>query len=398
MRKKILLIFTAQNLSKHLYERLGVGVNYKNYNILYWNLLPLINKGLQKRTLDKSKSKNYINIKSFKILRKEIKLLPNNFFYWNACRLLFSTSILDRFLSFLGGKKIFIESELQPDFSSKIKKNYLKYLKVYFKKNKYLLFKKIKLKIFVDIKNFICKTIILHDNIIYFITNKKSFLFYKKNLHNKKIYKIDAPDFKKFKNLRKKTKKNKKKIVFIDQELENPFDQQLLNSDTIVKYSKRDYWTKLDQLFNKIEKSSNKTKITIAAHPRRIKHKLPSKRNFVFYKTLELINKSNLILAHHSLAINYAILLRKPIIFINLNKKIRVGEDEITHCLAKETGSKILYLDNINEKKKLPINFKKIFQINEKKYKNYEENYICHNNKVAFGRWHTILKHLVKIK
>ena len=30
MKKKILLVITAQNSSKHIYERLGVGLNYKN--------------------------------------------------------------------------------------------------------------------------------------------------------------------------------------------------------------------------------------------------------------------------------------------------------------------------------------------------------------------------------
>ena len=48
MKKKILLVLTAQNLSNHLYKRLGVGINYNNYHIVYWNLLPLINKSLSK--------------------------------------------------------------------------------------------------------------------------------------------------------------------------------------------------------------------------------------------------------------------------------------------------------------------------------------------------------------
>lgn len=123
MKKKILLILTPQNLSNHLYKRLGVGINYNNYQIVYWNLLPLINKSLSKETLKKIKKKNYININTFNILRKEIKLLPNKFFYWNTCGYTFLSSIIDRYLSFIGGKKLYIESGSQPDSSKDIKKN-----------------------------------------------------------------------------------------------------------------------------------------------------------------------------------------------------------------------------------------------------------------------------------
>ena len=57
MKKKILLVLTHQNLSKYLYKKLGVGINYNNYQIVYWNLLPLLNKNLDKQTLQKIKKK-----------------------------------------------------------------------------------------------------------------------------------------------------------------------------------------------------------------------------------------------------------------------------------------------------------------------------------------------------
>jgi len=131
MKKQILLVLTLQNLSNHLYKRLGVGINYNNYEIVYWNLLPLINKSLCKETLKKIRKKNYININTFSMLRKEIKLLPNKLFYWNTCGYFFLSSIIDRYLSFIGGKKINIESGSQPDFSKDIKKNYIHYLKIH---------------------------------------------------------------------------------------------------------------------------------------------------------------------------------------------------------------------------------------------------------------------------
>ena len=90
-----------------------------------------------KETLKKIRKKNYININTFSMLRKEIKLLPNKLFYWNTCGYFFLSSIIDRYLSFIGGKKINIESGSQPDFSKDIKKNYIHILEIHYKKNKY---------------------------------------------------------------------------------------------------------------------------------------------------------------------------------------------------------------------------------------------------------------------
>jgi hypothetical protein len=397
MKKQILLVLTLQNLSNHLYKRLGVGINYNNYEIVYWNLLPLINKSLCKETLKKIRKKNYININTFSILRKEIKLLPNKLFYWNTCGYFFLSSIIDRYLSFIGGKKINIESGSQPDFSKDIKKNYIHYLKIHYKKNKYWLLNKIKSKIFTTIKNFISKKIIIPTTNIYFATNEKTFSYYKKISNGKQVFKIDACEMVNFKEFKKIKNKNKKSIVFIDQELENPFDQRLNYGSAGSIYKKEDYWSKLNILFDKISKSLNNFKVNIAAHPRREKNNLPSKRKFAFSKTLQLISESKLVLGHHSLALHYAILCRKPILFIYSSKQIRIGEIIIIKGIAKAIGSMTLDFANI-DKKKIKLNLKKILKINIRKYKNYEKNYICFQNQTSYGRWKTILKNLIAVQ
>lgn len=397
MKKKILLVLTAQNLSNHLYKRLGVGINYNNYQIVYWNLLPLINKSLSKETLKKIRKKNYININTFSILRKETKLLPNKLFYWNTCGYFFLSSIIDRYLSFIGGKKIYIESGTMPDFTKEIKKNYINYLKIHYKNNKYWLLNKIKSKIFTTIKNFISRKIIIPTTNIYFATNEKTFSYYKKISNGKQVFKIDACEMVNFKEFKKIKNKNKKSTVFIDQELENPFDQRLNYGNAGTIYKKEHYWSKLDILFDKISKNPNNFKVNIAAHPRREKKNLPSKRIFIFNKTLQLISESKLILGHHSLALHYAILLRKPILFIYSSKQIRIGDIIAIKGLAKETGSMTLDFENI-DKKKIKLNLKKILKINIRKYKNYEKNYICFQNQTSYGRWKTILKNLIAVQ
>ncbi len=396
MKKKILLVLTHQNLSKYLYKKLGVGINYNNYQIVYWNLLPLLNKNLDKQTLQKIKKKNYINIKSLNILWKESKLLPSNFFYWNTCGYEYLSSICERFLFFIGGKKIYIESGSHPDTSKSIKKNYLNYIKAYLKESKYFLYIKIKSKIFITIKNFICKNIFTPATNIYFTTNERTFLYYKKISNGKPVFKIDGTEMAYLKDFNKNKNKNKNKIVFIDQELENPFDLKLNYSGIVHIYKTKDYWSKLNILFDQISKRMKNYIIDIAAHPRRAKKNFPSRRKFIFNKTLQLIAESKLVLGHHSLALHYAILLRKPMLFVYSNKQTRVGENEAMFRIAKETGTTTLNFDNII-KKKIKLNLKKILKINEKKYENYENKYICFKNQTPYGRWKTILKNLVNI-
>ena len=395
MKKTILLILIPQHLSNFSYKRLGVGINYNNYQILYWNLLPMMNKAFNRKLLRKIKKKNFINIISLSSLRKQIKLLPTKFFYFNACGNEYFISIICRFLSIVGGKKIYIDSGGCPNISKEVRKNYFNYIKIYYKKNKYFLYNKLKRKIFDSIKNFICEKLLLPKNKIYFATNEKSFLSYSKIVNSKKIFKINCDEmnnFIKFNNVNR----NKKRIVFIDQELEDPFDQKIVFRDTSIIYDKNYYWSQLNILFDKISKSL-KHKIDIAAHPRREKKNYLFKRDFTYNKTLKLIAESQLVVTMHSMAAHYAILLRKPLLFIYSSIQTRPGDIENGLMMAKETGSTFFDYTNIDKKKKINFNFKKILKVNKKKYKEYEKNYICFKDRSSNGRWKKVLKNLTTI-
>ena len=70
----------------------------------------------------------------FKKLAK-IKYLPNNFQV---------VELGDYVVCAVSGKKINIESGSQPDMSKDIKKDYINFLKIHYKNNKYWLLNKIK--------------------------------------------------------------------------------------------------------------------------------------------------------------------------------------------------------------------------------------------------------------
>lgn len=48
MRANLLLVLTVQPLTRHNFIRLGVNTKYKNWKIIYWNVLPLINLKIYK--------------------------------------------------------------------------------------------------------------------------------------------------------------------------------------------------------------------------------------------------------------------------------------------------------------------------------------------------------------
>ena len=83
MNNNTLLVITHQPLTKHNLTRLGVKTKYKDWNIVYWTILPLINKKIYKMfTREGSryiKEKNYKEIFSVSDLIKEKKKLPAKF-------------------------------------------------------------------------------------------------------------------------------------------------------------------------------------------------------------------------------------------------------------------------------------------------------------------------------
>jgi hypothetical protein len=79
------------------------------------------------------------------------------------------------------------------------------------------------------------------------------------------------------------------------------------------------YFRDLNAYFDYIEKSYD-VKVVIAAHPKAYSYKDINPfngREIVFNKSCELIKDSQFVLTHHSTAISFAILFRKPIVFLN---------------------------------------------------------------------------------
>jgi hypothetical protein len=396
MRANLLLVLTVQPLTRHNFIRLGVNTKYKNWKIIYWNVLPLINLKIYKLfTRAGSRHKKNINYKeifSLFDLIKKFKNIPKNFFYLNLGGDILLTSILDRCLFFLGGKKISFNSGGEVNLKFYTKKNITNYIN---KNNFFKIVLRTSLMFYKKIINIISLKIGSTKPALGFAFNSNIYKKIKKQYREKNLIKIDAAEVELFLKNKKKTYKHKN-IVFIDDVVENSFDYKLGYAQDDERKAE-DYWDPIKEFLNLIKLKFTDHKIIIAAHHRRNKNDKPiNEYKFFFDKTSELIKNSKLVLCHNSLACQIAVLYKKPIIFLTSDyyKNFHYHSYLLTKQLAKTLGTQCLHIEKKLTSKSLMLKKFQTININVKKYENYRKKYIQFPELKTYGRWKTILKHL----
>ena len=171
---------------------------------------------------------------------------------------------------------------------------------------------------------------------------------------------------------------NDKYVVFLDQYLLNHSD--FLRTNIKLNISEDIYYKELNNFFEQIERKFN-YKVVIAAHPRaNIKNykKLFNGRDIVYGKSALLVKYSEFVLTHYSTAINFAVIYKKPIIFITNNDLER--SDMNIYIQKFSTLLNQPYI-NISNNIDLPLNIK----INENLFNDYKKKYIKNNNIEKFS-------------
>ena len=369
------IILINQNLNKTLYKNWELKYK-KKIDFEFWCLLPLANKKLFKiysnkeyRTISHPK---FIYIKSYKHLFKKISGVKGKTYFLNEIGDSFF-NLIEFFLIKRGCVKIkrlnsafakYNNTNIYEDFNRILHYGYL------------FLIKKIIARLIIYFKNFLLKIISI-DASYYITPNEISYDGLKEKKLNSKIFKYNCSLFNQFKKIAHQ-KSKKKNIVFIDQELEKSWEQKVKNYTNLV--DKQKYWNCLNEIFNHFEKKF-KVKVIIAAHYRRSKDKknIPNiGRTFIFDKTPELIKNSKLVIGHHSLALNYAILMKKPIVLLDFKifDSSNLQNNKHLYFLGKKISAIIIHIDTkykFNLNKKI---FKNLFKINKEKYNNFGNYYL----------------------
>ncbi len=401
MNTNTLLVITHQPLTRHNLIRLGVKTKYKDWNIIYWTILPLINKEIYKMFTRKGsryiKEKNYKEIFSIFDLIKEKKRLPKKFYYLNLAGNFFQSSILERLLSFSGGNKLFFENG--PEIE--VKAYTINNIKNLFKNNSFLnLFIRTIFMFVEKIKNYISFKISNIKPILIFVTNNYTFQKVKNKYNKDQLIKLDSPEIELFLKAKNKARVYNKNIVFIDDVVEASFDYQLgYAQDT--KRKSNDYWGPTEEFLKFIKYHFPKNKLLIAAHHRRNKNDIPIKGfKFYFDRTNQLIKDAKFVLCHNSFASQIAVLFNKPIIFLTSDyyKTFHYHSYISTVELSKTLGSTRIHLGKTFKKKSTLIKRIKNSKVDYSKYETYKKNYIQFPDLNFYGRWKSILKQLEEKK
>tara|TARA_Y200000002_G_scaffold380880_1_gene393437 strand:+ start:854 stop:2038 length:1185 start_codon:yes stop_codon:yes gene_type:complete len=384
--RKVLVVILTQQLTKHTFKQFNCDLRHKNWKILFLNVLPIVNKKLFNESLNihsLKKRKNFIYLKNFNHLFKEINKIQKPFGYINLVDNL-KISFIDNLLKKKGGKKIYLES----DQFIPVETNFFSGFKFYFKINKIFLIRKLFVLFYSYLRKIIFKFLSPSCD-LFFIGNFAKYKIFKKKLGSKRVFNIDNYDFEKY-NLSKKRLK-KKYIVYIDQDFGEDFDYKL-NNFFPKKINLADFWNKTELFFRNIEKNYPQYKVKIAAHHRRKKFNFPLKRKFIFNKTLDLIRDAKLVVGSSSSAFAYAILAKKPILLLSHESFKYYSYRKVIDIkfLKEKLGLKIFNLSSVYNSKLLNKN--DLFKYDNKKYKDYTDNIIANPQMILKGNmWKKIL-------
>ena len=388
MKKKEIIFFLTEAINKRNLERLGYFRLKKNFDIKFIDLTILLNKKklfIKKNNFKKTINKKiFLKVKSWDSLKKEIKkkVFFIDFTTQNSLKFI----LLQKYLVKKGSKKIHLTSSILPNniFFS-IKEKFYSFIK---NLNLYGLIK----QILIFVRHRLLRKLSVDPHYALICGNTQRNFFSKET----KIIESHSLDYDRYLKINSKKKMiNKKRYnVFIDQMMFAHPDGR----DNKLMFDKKKeiiYLKELKNFFIYINKKYKK-KIIFNFHPRSTaKYKMNIKKiiNLKFCKFQEWektdisIKNSDLVMGHTSSAFQFAILWRKPIIFLthstfsDYNKKYIEG-------MSSEIKSKPLNFDSNNLS--LP-SIKELNRVNRKIYDKYIYNYIA-IDKSKKDTWEKLIK------
>ena len=196
-------------------------------------------------------------------------------------------------------------------------------------------------------------------------------LFNKAKIENKRVYEKGAF------------------ILFIDDALPFASDWNLLNKQPPVTPSK--YYPVLRNFFKKIELHYG-LPIVIAGHPNsKIDNSYVANvggRPVYFDKTAALSLESNFVLIHGSTATSFAVLARKPILFLTTRELDESVYGLHVRAMANSLARPLIFMDE-------PNNYEfgsSLLDFKESKYRQYELNYLRSEHSNESAAWQAFIK------
>ena len=119
-------------------------------------------------------------------------------------------------------------------------------------------------------------------------------------------------------------------------------------------------------------------------YPSNTVHHLLMNFECIYAKTAELVMNSSVTLAHQSTSLSYAILFKKPLIFLTSNELIKSWIGPCIENVSQVLNSQLINMDNFFHQ---GLNIQNFLKVDEKKYKNYLDQYIKVPNSPDLPIW-----------
>ena len=202
------------------------------------------------------------------------------------------------------------------------------------------------------------------------------------------IHAFDYDYYQKIKNSSNGQTSRPEFIVYIDQNLVwNP--DAMIRKDT-PKIDTEQYYGDLRTFFDQIE-SITHNKVVIAAHPKanyRKKGYIFGNREIVHgFNSAELISQCKLVIMHYSIALNFAVLFRKPIIFMISDLLIKINKGPGINNLANWFGVTPVKIDDKHKKIELP-------KVDDKLYDTFISDFIKKPGTKDALSWQQVVDHI----
>jgi hypothetical protein len=381
--KKILILIQSPFLKRD-YDRFGIDVLKKNFDIKVLDFSSWIRPGMYRNFKDKIfYSEEYNKIKNRDIFLG-ISLDPDPLLIFDFLDRRPETAWIRDKLKNKKNTFVHFNINLVP-INTRFKRKITKLL--YMIKSPKSLF--LYIRDFIEFKFYKYKYLFIPDIIVTggmgMVPNKQ------KNI--KKIINAHCLDYDIYLKIKDKPiDRSTKYAVFIDQALTSHPDYIIKNIKPSV--TEKSYFPQLNNFFKILKKETN-LDIKFATHPMSQDEKLPlllKDINFHKSNTAELIKNSSLVLGHNSTALSFAVLFKKPIINLTSEelKKSWLGPEIETSC--KSSGGKMIYMDkNINKQ----INLDELLKIDEAKYKKFKDNYLKVPHTPDIPLWEIVSNNLI---
>jgi len=208
-----------------------------------------------------------------------------------------------------------------------------------------------------------------------------------------KAHSFDYDFFIKKKNF--KLNKKRKFLVFLDED--GPYHSDFIRLGIRPFVTAEKYFPVIDLGLSEIAKSL-KLNIKIAAHPRSNYNfkQIKYKHSIIENKTFELIRDADVVVAHMSTSIQWAVIMKKPIIFVTTDEiqNTFYGRSYAKHInhFATTLGSKVVNFNNVSS----ITSWKDYLSINKKKYKKYVETYVKSKGSPEKLVWDIVIEYIEK--